>query len=505
MLITEHLDKIADKFKEKIAFADENKTLTYGELQLESYQIASALITAGFFKSPVAIFLEKSVECVVAFMGALYSGNFYTLLDTKMPSARIDKILTTFQPKALITDTEHLEQVKAFVEDKNIEIIICNELRKQSIDVNAIREIGTRIIDTDISYVLYTSGSTGIPKGVIVSHKALIDFVDWGVTCFGIDDTYIFGNQTPLYFSMSVFDIYTTIRTGATMYIIPPQFFMMPAKLMQYMYDKKVNTIFWVPSALTFVAVLGALNTPHLQALKNVFFGGEAMPIKQLNKWIAEYPDVRYVNFYGPTEVTDTCTFYEVNRKFEDTDSLPMGNACRNMDVFLLDEKDNLVSDGEIGEVCVRGSGLASGYYNDIERTREAFVQNPLNRTYYETIYRTGDLAKKNEYGEFVYISRKDFQIKHQGRRIELGEIETALLSVDGVETGCCLYDAVKSRIVMFYTGNVQPEIVLVQLKELIPEYMMPNRHYHLEEMPFNLNGKVDREKLKKNYIEKRK
>lgn len=288
------------------------------------------------------------------------------------------------------------------------------------------------------------------------------------------------------------------------MYIIPQQCFKVPKYLLEYISHNNINTLFWVPSALVFPAALGALKkTPPID-LRNVFFGGEVMPVKYLNKWMAKYPDARYVNFYGPTEVTDTCTVYEVNRKLENTDTLPIGVPCKNMDVFLLDEQDRpAVGEGAIGEICVRGTGLACGYYNAPEKTAEVFVQNPLNHAYPEIIYRTGDLAQWNEYGELVYLSRKDFQIKHMGRRIELGEIETALLSLEEIETGCCLYDGKKSMIVAVYKGALTEQELRDQLLKLLPEYMMPNRWYPVETMPLNLNGKIDRQKLKEMYITK--
>ena len=495
MLVFDYLENSYAKYPDKIAYADENKSMDYKTLREHTYHIASVIADKGYFKKPVAIFLDKSVECIAAFLGTAYSGNFYSPLDTKMPEARIEKIMTTLQPQIVITDRAHAEVVKNFA--GNADILIYEDMCEEEIDERLVKGTISKVLDTDVLYVLFTSGSTGNPKGVIISHRALVDFVEWGTKYLGIDDSYVFGNQTPFYFSMSVFDIYMTLKNGATMHVIPKEKFSFPAKLMEELYDKKINTLFWVPSALTMVSALNALNCPHLPELKNVFFGGEVMPMKQLNKWRKEYPDVRYINFYGPTEVTDTCTIYEVNREFENTETLPMGFACENMDVFLLDENDKLVADGEIGEVCVRGTGLAYGYYNAPDKTAEAFVQNPLNKVYPETIYRTGDLAQINQYGEFVYAGRKDFQIKHMGHRIELGEIETAVLSVNEVESGCCLYDDKRSRIVLFYTGDIEEKALMDKIKDLVPSYMMPNKHYHLEEMPKNLNGKIDRQKLK--------
>lgn len=499
MFITDYLEKSAKEHPDKNAFVDENRAITFSQLQKESKSIAMHLINEGMFAKPIAVYLDKSVECISAFMGVLYSGNFYTMIDVKMPSSRVQKITDTLRPVVVITDKDHLKEVKELSLDAKI---ICYEdMQNCDIDEESISNAVNKINGRDLMYVLFTSGSTGMPKGVMISHQALIDFVEWGSEEFKIDSSFVFGNQTPFYFSMSVFDIYETIKCGATMYIIPSKLFSLPGMLMEYMYDNKVNTVFWVPSALSFLSALGALKSPYLPELKNVFFGGEVMPVKQLNRWIEVYPDVQYVNFYGPTEVTDTCTFYRVNRHFENNENLPMGNACKNMDVFLLDENDNEVSDGEIGEVCVRGIGLANGYYNAPEKTREVFVQNPLNTLYEEIIYRTGDLARKNEYGEFVYISRKDFQIKHMGRRIELGEIETAISSIEEIESCCCLYNNKKSKIVMIYKGDIEENQVVEQLKQLVPEYMIPNIKIKLDEMPLNLNGKVDRHKLEELYI----
>lgn len=494
-IVTDYLEYTATKYPDKVAFAGEDRGTTYRQLREQARQIAASLIKKSVFKRPVAVYLEKSAECISAYLGAAYSGNFYSPLDVEMPVNRIRKIIGTLRPAVIITDRSHQESAYEFAD--TAEVITLEEAFEEIVEETLIDAVTDKVVDTDVLYILFTSGSTGTPKGVIISHRALIDFTEWGTERFGIDDSYILGNQTPFYFSMSVFDIYQTIRNGATTYIIPHKKFSFPALLMEYLQEKKVNTIYWVPSALTLVASFRCLASPHLDALKNVFFGGEVMPMKQLNAWIREYPDVRYVNFYGPTEVTDTCTVYEVNRAFADTDRLPMGHACRNMDVFLLDEEDRLVTGQETGEVCVRGCGLAYGYYHDIEKTQEVFVQNPLQSDYPEQIYRTGDLACRNEYGELVYLSRKDFQIKHMGHRIELGEIEAAVSSIEGVDQNAVLFDREKSRIVLFYSGAIEEKAVIERIKELLPVYMVPNKRVRLERMPMNLNGKIDRVRLK--------
>jgi non-ribosomal peptide synthetase component F len=281
------------------------------------------------------------------------------------------------------------------------------------------------------------------------------------------------------------------------MFVVPTQLFSFPVKLIEYLNEKKISIIFWVPSAICLVANLRAFQAIIPQYLKKILFAGEVMPNKQLNIWRKHIPDALYANLYGPTEITVDCIYYIVDREFRDDEPLPIGFPCRNSDILILNEHNKLVGIDEAGEICVRGTSLALGYYNNPEKTAEVFVQNPLNKSYPEIIYRTGDIAKYNTRGEIIYLSRKDFQIKHMGHRIELGEIETAVSSLEKITLCCCLYDLVKSKIILFYQGDTDKNYIIEEIKPLLPSYMIPNKFIQTNEMPLNINGKIDRLKLK--------
>lgn len=493
--VLNYLDRACSIYNDKIAFADQKASLTYADLAISAKHVAMELIGLGFHNKPVAVYMEKSVSCIVAYYGVLYSGNFYSPLDVDMPLARVEKIFDTLTPQAVITDRKHAEAIQRLCE--KTPIIIYEETQNSFLNEAALDAAKSGITDLNPMYVLFTSGSTGTPKGVVISHRALVDFVEWAANQYCFDENTVFANQTPFYFSMSIWDLFVTVYCGGTCHIIPHELFMFAKDLMTYINDRKVTTLVWVPSALTLVVRLKGLKKIHVDSLKTVLFGGEVMPIKQLNKWIEEYPNVDFVNIYGPTEVTDTFTAYTVNRALEETEALPIGEPRTNHEILILNEENQMCTDSEIGELCVRGTGLASGYYNAPEQTKRAFVQNPINTAYPDIIYRTGDLVKYNDYGELVYVARKDNQIKHMGHRIELGEIETALSSIDGIEAGCCVYDNVKMRIVAYYMGTIEGEPLMQELKTLLPEYMVPNVRIKLDEMPYNLNGKIDRAKLK--------
>ena len=494
--VTYWLDETAGRLPDKTAFADEHKEITFGQLRKQAMALATHMIGKNLFKKPVVIYLEKGVDVLVSFMGAAYSCNFYSPIDVDMPASRVNKILEVLQPSLVVTSRELQPVFEQF--DYKGDYLLFEEAIDGAVDEKAIEAVRGKGIDTDLLYVLFTSGSTGVPKGVTINHRSVIDYIDWVTETFEITQEDTFGNQAPFYFDNSILDIYSTIKSGATTYIIPKNLFAQPVPLLEYLKEKKINTIFWVPSALIVVAKLKAFRNVDLSdTLRRVLFCGEVMPNKQLNTWRRFLPDVQYANLYGPTEITDACTYYIVDREFTDDEPLPIGIPMANTDIIVLNDRNEPVTRDEIGELCVRGTSLSMGYYNNPEKTKEAFVQNPLNPYVPETIYRTGDLVKYNEYGEIIYLSRKDFQIKHMGHRIELGEIETAVSSLEQIALCCCLYDEKRQKIVLFIEEELDKAYINEQISSLVPEYMLPNKVVTLPDMPINANGKIDRVKLK--------
>ena len=497
--VLEFLENSAARFPEKEAFSDNKVSITYRELEAGAKAVGTALLDLQKKNRPVVVFLDKNTACVTAFMGVVYSGNFYVSVDIYMPVQRIQSILETLDPVAVITDQAHRAKVEKW--SGEIPLYVMEEIRQTPICQEALDQVRRRAIDTDPLYALFTSGSTGVPKGTVICHRSVIAYAQWVTETFDITHETIYGNQAPLYFSMSVLDFYSTLMSGATMHLIPTMYFSFPLRLLEYMQQKKINTIYWVPSALSIVANMKALDRVELPDLNKILFAGEVMPVKQLNVWRRHFPEAMFANLYGPTEITDICTYYVVDREFEDHESLPIGIPCANTDILIITEDGKEAADGEEGELCVRGTFLAHGYYNNWDKTEQVFVQNPLNPWYPELIYKTGDLVKKNERGEIIYLTRKDFQIKHMGYRIELGEIEAAVSAVDAVQACACVYDGQKDEIVLFYQGTEMTEREMIaSVKDKLPAYMHPNRIIHLQVMPHNANGKIDRVALKGMY-----
>lgn len=494
--VLNYLYDIVKKKPDKTAYSDGNVSFSFEEVYMRCRRIGSFLHGKGIYRKPVVVFMKKSPQEITAFYGIVAGGDFYVPIDEEMPSGRIQLILNNVQSPLIICDASTSEIAKTF-EIGDGEIALYDDIVQAEIDAEALETIYRRAIDTDPIYIVFTSGSTGIPKGVAACHRSVIDYIEQLSEILGFNENTVFGNQSPLYFDACLKEIYPTLKFGATTYLIPKNCFSFPATLVEYLNEHKINTICWVVSALTMVSAFGTFEAVKPEYLHTVAFGSEVFPIKQFRLWREALPDATFTNLYGPTESTGMCCFYRVEREFEDDEVIPIGHAFPNREILLLKEDGTLASDGEQGEICVRGTSLTLGYYNDPVRTAEAFVQNPLNSCYPELIYRTGDIGRYNQAGELCFVSRRDFQIKHMGHRIELGEIEVNVNMLPGIKLSGCIYDTQKSKIVLYYVGDVSEKELVLAMKTKLPRYMLPNKTIKLEQMPFTANGKIDRVTLK--------
>lgn len=497
-IITDYLDASVKKAPDKCAFVDENHSFTFKELQRESYCVAQGLINKGKRKKPIAIFLDKCIECIACCMGIAYSGNFYTILDTEMPSERIKKIIDVLHPELIITDGRHMKQLEAIVDPYAIEQY--KDFKENTFCFGQIQKSAERILSSDILHVMFTSGSTGNPKGVVSSHRAMIDAAEARTKAMGYSEEDVFANQFPFFFIGSASDIFATIKNGATDYIIPKRLFFSPEELVEFLSEKSITVLDWIAPMLVLLAKYDVLGTADLTKIRTVIFGGELLPMKILDKWRKALPQATFINAYGATEFTGACLYYKVEGTFGKAERLPLGIPLENTEVFILSEKDEAVEIGEIGELCIRSTTLADGYYKDEKKTKEVFIQNPLNHVCPDIIYRTHDLVLKNENGELIHMGRKDFQVKRRGYRIELGEIEACAASFDGVDESCCLFDDKKQKLILVYGGNLNEDDLSERIKDLLPGYMLPDRIRRMDALPRTQNGKIDRVRLKELY-----
>lgn len=494
--ILELLDRTASEHPRAVGFCDETASFTWEQTSRAVHGVGTALdaLPGSVLHRPVGVYMERGTAALHAMLGVLAAGGFYTVLDTAQPPERVRAILDQLEPAALITDVAHAEAARALAGDTPV--LDYQAAAATEADEARVAALRQAVIDTDLAYVLFTSGSTGLPKGVAVTHRNVLAYSEWVVSTFGFSPDTVLGNQTPFYFSMSVTDLYGALRSGACLQVLPKRLFSFPVQLLEYLCARQVNTLYWVPSALGIVANWKALDYTAAPPLHTILFAGEVMPTAKLNYWRSHYPKARFANLYGPTETTDICAYYELDRDFRDDESLPIGRACENCGLLVLCG-DRPAAPGEAGELCVRGSFVAAGYYRQPDKTAQRFVPNPVQTACPETLYRTGDLVQYNDRGELVYCGRLDNQIKHMGYRIEPGEIETAAFGQDKLDDCACVYDAARDKLVLFFQAkkDVTGEL-RARLAGRLPAYMQPAEYRRLRQMPHNANGKVDRKAL---------
>ena len=495
--VLEWLEDSADRLPDKVAFSSDRDELTFAGLRDVAHAVGSFLAQRQDACMPVAVLAHKDAATVAALMGVVYARGYYCNLDERQPADRMATIVRSLAPRFVLVDDEHRDQAAEAFGELKVEVVPIADAAAAPVDEGALAARRATALDVDPLYVNFTSGSTGTPKGVVVGHRSVIDFIGNFTALFGIASDDRIANQAPFDFDVSVKDIYSGLAMGATVHLIPRDYFSVPTRLMDFLAEREVTVCTWAVSAMCFVSIMGGFDYRAVPSIRLVIFSGEVMPPKQLAKWREHLPEATYVNVYGPTEVTCNCTYHVVDRDYGKGEAIPIGKPFPNEKVFLLDEAGQLVeSVGDQGEICVAGAGLALGYCNDPERTAAAFVQNPLNSAYLELMYRTGDLARYDENGDLVYIGRKDHQIKHMGQRIELGDIEATAAALDGVDRACCVYSERKKRIMMYYSGAVGKDELIVRLEGKLPGYMVPNRVSQLDELPMTKNGKIDRAKL---------
>ena len=501
-------EETVSKYPQKTAVIDKDRSVTFSDLRQKAIETAATIALKDIPQNrPIGVFLDKSVESVYADLGILYAGDFYMNLDIKTPAERIKNILQLVEPAAIISTSIQIKSIATIIPD-NVKLILLDELGREEEEERrreGEKELGERratVIDTDPSCIINTSGSTGTPKGVVLNHKSFFDFIDWAVETFRFGDDLVMGSLSPIVFDIYSFELCMLMAKASTLVVLPAHLAAFPAKILEVLEQHKVNYLFWVPTIMVNIANMDLLSAFKLKSLRTVWFAGEVFPTKQFNYWHHHLPQVTFANLYGPIEITLDCTYYIINKEIPDEEPLPIGYPCHNTDILILDDDDKAVSEpGVEGELCVRGTSLAMGYYNNPEKTAAAFVQNPLNKAYPELIYRTGDIVCQNDEGLIMFKGRKDNIVKHMGYRTDLGEIEHVIINtLKLVKNGCIVYNQAEKQITLFYEAAEEIPVpqFRMEIGKVLPKYMIPTVYHRLEQLQRNTNGKIDRLYYKK-------
>ncbi len=490
--ILDFLEDTAKKYPHKTAVKVEDETIDYAGFVSNAKAIGTALGKLGICGRPVGVYMEKGIEALCSFFGIVYAGGFYSMLNTELPASRLQQITDVMQCGIVVTTEQLREKAEELFPAVTLKTV--GELLEAEADSSVLAPIRSRMIDTDPLYINFTSGSTGTPKGIVVSHRSVIDFINCFTDIFEISPDDVIANQAPFDFDVSVKDIYSAIKTGAELLIVPRRFFSSPTVLIDYLCDNSVTVMIWAVSALCLISTFHGLDYRTPETIKKILFSGEVMPYKHLKQWQEHLPDTTFINLYGPTEITCNCTYHILEKERDYSEGIPIGVPFPNEDVFLLSDEGRLITDAdEVGKITVRGTALALGYYRMPEKNDECFIQNPLNPFYPETVYQTGDLGKYNSRGEMMFCGRSDNQIKYMGHRVELEEVERSMAAIEGVERCFCVFE--KEKLKGYYVGTIEKAQLHSFMKETLPIFMVPGFIRKLDEMPMTKNGKIDRRK----------
>jgi amino acid adenylation domain-containing protein len=505
------LAQSAGRYPDKVALVAPNGSLSYRELDEQSNRLANRLIAQGLAKGDrVGIDLEKCAEAVVAIFGILKAGGIYVPLDPKAPARRKAMIVSDCGMRGLVTTGEKLQKLQPELATQPPISLLVDTVPaagmpawKDMVGAGDASPPEAGSIELDLAYILYTSGSTGIPKGVMISHRAALSFVDWAAVYFRLIPEDRLSNHAPLHFDLSVFDLFAAAAAGCTVVLVPPAIAVFPRSLAKWIDEARITVWYSVPSALTQLVLHGGLEKHTFPALRQVLFAGEVFPVAHLRQLMARIAHAAYFNLYGPTE-TNVCTVYAVPAEIpEASASLPIGQACANTEVFTVDDRGRLLGRGETGEFQVSGPTLMQGYWGRPDQSAEVLVPHPGHPDRAERVYRTGDLVKRDDAGDYHFVGRRDSQVKSRGYRIELGDVEAVMhghpavaqavaIAVPHPEFGCIL----RGILVLRGGSRLERGEVAAFCADALPAYMIPADFEFRAELPMTPNGKVDRRAL---------
>jgi amino acid adenylation domain-containing protein len=508
--LTDYLTRSAGRAPDKTAVVMGEQRLSYGQLESESNRLARFLADAGGVArgDRVVLLLPKSPAAIVAMLATLKTGAAYVPVDVESPSSRVARILKIAEPTAVLACADSSALANELDAEDALSGALCvrdlDALAASGFDGADSGPINSQASPEDLAYLMFTSGSTGLPKGVMITHANVMHFIEWATTYFDMTDTDRISGHPPLHFDLSTFDIFGTLSVGAELYLVPSHANSNPRELASFISEHRLTQWFSVPSALTYMTKYGAVGEGDFPELKRLLWCGEPLPTPTLIEWMTRLPHVEFTNLYGPTETTIASSYFTVPACPTDaTTPIPIGIGCAGEELVVLDEDLNPVQTGTIAEIYIAGVGLGPGYWRDGEKTAAAFRPHPTDPEV--LLYRTGDLGRVEPDGLTYILGRVDSQIKSRGYRIELGEIETALNTLESlkesavvaVELGefggptiCCVYAPRDGEQIT--DGQVR-----AALAEQVPPYMLPLRWLALDELPKNLNGKIDRPHLR--------